>query len=270
MLRLPEHHNNDLAELLLLRAAMAQFTHRISGGHPPAHVLVETTRYLTALRAIASEALPSDLPALLSALNGLARGRPDAPFRTKTAAVRAKGLTAKMHVIPTPAASVAAALDEIDDRIVHATALADEERLGFAYFEILTTHPFDDGNGRTARLYFTHAARRLFGTGYAIDITSAMRNNLPTYNRLLRAERSLETYRRWQSFFRGLLGTEVVLVQKLSLAVEKLNGDELSDLRASTHAGLGTVTASRDLSTVPMVSVDTLPRVRLLLTAAFS
>lgn len=233
-----------------LRASFSLIRHR-SECYARAEAQHSAALYYEALQAIRPGALSVNLCAELVRMHGMLTGvSAPAPFRQSGAAVRSASKTSRLYLIPIPASSIVAALRDLSESIYRHDGLSPVERIALTYLEILRIHPFEDGNGRLARLFLSTASVELMAAAPPLDITRVMRGNMRTYNCLLRRERSAEAYGEWIRFFGGLLQTERHLWLRLGHSFSQMTIDEQVMCHGVVSELLQTVSLEQDVGCV--------------------
>lgn len=217
----------ELQRLLLLRAVFGQLSHRLRGGDELSQARTAALHYFAALQDIEVDLSSMGLAALLCSLHGLLSGSlASSTYRGGGAAVKAPGNGSKLFPVSTHHKNIAGALDDITQSIYLNEALDPMDRVALTYYELLRIHPFEDGNGRLARLFCSYACKHLLHTPQIVDITFAMRSQMRPYNMLLRVDRSAIVYSKWVSLFTGFIRNEIILTERLKVAVSNLHDND--------------------------------------------
>jgi Fic family protein len=193
--------------------------------------------------AALEEGLPeNNLRGQLLHLHALLTGSTQSGFRTGYVGFRSRRVHSPMHTKRTPPEQVGASLDDLDHNICRNTSLDPFVRAVLVYYEVLNIHPFEDGNGRLARAYFSHSLRDYLGLSLTVDLTRVMRSNFRDYNTLLRADRSAETYRRFVTLFCAFLSVELQHIMRIERALSSLVEGDQSKFRGIVTSALTCIT----------------------------
>ncbi len=226
--------HEDLSRLQLFRMLAIEYPHRVAGGRTPEEAASDMKNYLTALSAAESlsfEAIDlASFQALHASLDG--RGDPTA-FRKTAVAVRVNAPGAPLRVTGTSPGDVTRRMEEMLARIYRNPALGRLERISLGYFELIRTHPFEDGNGRLSRLLLTALIKQGFRSGVWLTITRVMRSDFRRYHTAIRSQDE-DVYARWLSYVSGALTAELHAAARFDAALASLDSDD-------RNAALGTV-----------------------------
>jgi hypothetical protein len=230
----------DIDNLLVLRASLAQRSYRLAAGYSELESTSTAQRYCQALALDPRGLLDGDLVDVLRRIHAMVTGMHNEPLRSKSASVRAKRSDAVSHSIRFPARHIERALRELDRTIYSNVRMDPTSRAALVYYEVLKIHPFQDGNGRLARLLFNMMLRRSLGTPL-VDLSIAIRTGMATYNDLLQRRERSGIYAAWMKFMLGLLLAEAHCARRISDAVGQLTLHDRRMLFAAVSGSLYTL-----------------------------
>jgi len=215
---------------------MAQFAHRMAGGHSPEEGRAVIRHYRRALSNAAECMSCLSFGTALRTLHAMIDGA-DRPsnFRTLPVACRAPRPGSPVYMVGIPWRKVPQAIDDIESSLLYTTKIDPFSRTTLVHFEMLYIHPFGDGNGRLARAVLTTMLTHAVGVPLTLDFTRPMRSVFGPYNKLLRSRRDGDTYRRWVDLFSGFLAAETNLVERVAHALSDLGPAEVLTLRRIVH-----------------------------------
>jgi hypothetical protein len=116
-------------------------------------------------------------------------------------------------------------MEEVIRSIYRNPGLGRFERIALGYFEIIRTHPFEDGNGRLSRLLLTALVRREFHSHLLVNITRIMRSDFRLYHRTIRNQDE-DVYVRWLSYISGAVTAELHAAERFGAALLNLDSDD--------------------------------------------
>ena len=217
----------DISRLLLFRVLAIEYPHRTGGGSSPADAANEIRNYLAALSLAALSLRRKEISLIMiQRVHARLSGRAEpTPFRNHSVAVRPNILGARMRLTGTAPWNVFPRMEEMLDNIYRNPALSRFERLAFGYFELIRTHPFEDGNGRLSRLLLTALIERAFRPGLILTITRVMRSDFRRYHNAIRSQDD-DVYARWLSYVGGAVRTEFYAARRFGTAFARLDRDD--------------------------------------------
>jgi Fic family protein len=202
---------------------MAQFAHRTAGGHSPDEKRRNIRDYRRALRSGQVHLATKPFIQALQAIHAVIEGREGlTPFRTCPVATRSAREGSPIYPIGLPWQAVPRALNDIESTLLSAHRIETVSGAFLVHYELLRAHPFNDANGRLARVVLTLMLADVIGSPIFIDLTRPMRGSFLVYNGLLREPRGGDSYRRWVNLFFGFLRAEIHQVERLRSAIDRL------------------------------------------------
>jgi hypothetical protein len=232
--------DEDLSRLLLFRILAIEFPHRVAGGRTPEQAAADMRHYLTALDLAESLSLGKiDLRAVQQ-LHGVLDGRSGpTPFRKIPVAVRPNFPGAAVRLTGTTPSDVVPRMEEMLEGIYRNPALKRFERIALGYFELIRTHPFEDGNGRLSRLLLTALIDHEFRSNVPLTITRVMRSDFRRYHAAIRSQDE-NVYARWLAYVTGAVTAELHAAGRFSVAFRNLSSNDrslaLGKIRETTGA----------------------------------
>jgi hypothetical protein len=215
--------HSELEPLLLLRILSSEFHRRLDEGGSTCSATAETRNYLLALDMACGIRVARFGLDGMQVLHGLLAGRSEAtPFRKTSVAMRAKIPGARLRLTGSTPDAVVPRLDDIVTAIVGSSRLGRVEKIAFAYFELIRTHPFEDGNGRVCRLLLTAALRNEFSSQVQLGIVNLIRTNFHRYNGMIRNQ-DASVYAQWLHYFAGMIIAEFHAVRRLDAGFRALS-----------------------------------------------
>ena len=215
--------HGELEPLLVLRILSSEFRHRLDEGGSRFGAAAETRSYLLALEVASSIRVDRfDLDALRS-LHGALSARPDpTPFRVTSVAMRPKVSGARLRLTGSTPDTLVARLDDIVAGITHSSILGRFEKIAFTYFELIRTHPFEDGNGRLCRVLQTLYTRNEFASHVPLGLVNLIRTNFYRYNGMIRNQ-DTNVYAQWLAYFAGMITAEFHAIRRLDAGFRALS-----------------------------------------------
>jgi prophage maintenance system killer protein len=222
----------EIARLMLLRSLAAEYQHRRLGGRSPETALDDIQNLRTAIKGYGQLRLRDLDRPTLCALHGSLSGRTDASaVRETPIGVIPNAPGAKVLFTGAPAAEVASRVDETVTSLFGNASLSRFERIALGYFELIRTHPFEDGNGRLSRLLMAILLRNEFRFQMLLDVTHVMRTNFRLYHRLIRSE-EVTVYEAWLRYASGIVTAEIHAAKRFRTVVDTLTSVERVELNS--------------------------------------
>ena len=222
--------SSALPSLLLLRLLTGEFTHRARGSGDGAAASIDIVRYIRALESFEQLRLNKLQIADVQQLHAVLLGR-NAPsaWRSTSVTVRFNRPGSRLWLAGVPPGDVGARLADLQKLIIESLQLTPFERIALLHLELLRTHPFEDGNGRLARLLPAILLRNEFEARLYLGITRIMRGNFVRYNAAIRSQRD-NAYEQWLHYFGGAITAELHAAERINKAVLALDDDERQSL----------------------------------------
>lgn len=211
-------------EVGVIRACVAQLRHWGIEKRPQSEAAQAAIAYHRALTDMLEGRLPSEFRNWLDTTHRVILPTERRGLRTTDAGVL-DSESMRMRHIEVGHTRVSAALDDLAERLgSERTDIV--ERLAARYYFTLKIHPFDDGNGRLARLSIGQGCCQLVSAPTIVDVTRGLEKARAQHDAILSRPLSDDALNAWSKLFRGLLITEVIFLSRLSKGIEALGADD--------------------------------------------
>jgi Fic family protein len=212
----------DIRALLRLRFLAGEFDHRIGGGRTREDASADIKRFIHALALAEVRSLDAlDLEGIQELHAALLGQATPSQWRRTSVAVRFNRPGSRLWLTGATPTEILPRLREMQNSICRNSALGRFERIALLHLELLRTHPFEDGNGRLARILLSALIKREFASGVYLGLARIMRGDFVRYNAAIRSQRD-DAYGRWIRYCSGALTAELHAAQRFDDALRRL------------------------------------------------
>lgn len=218
----------DLANVaLLLRSYRRQIDYRLEGCSSRGAAAIESRRYVQALyRAHYRPKLDDFKNTLLDVHARLFGPEVQSRFRLSTSGLISRAAKSGPRAIGLDPAHIETDLANTSDSFGRCDGSGATECIARIYWYLLKCHPFDDGNGRIARILVAQLCSFWGVSNVIVDITGIVRQALSMHNRILDSTGSLKAPKAWEQFFRGIIMPEIDSGGRIASRVQQFTASE--------------------------------------------